>query len=62
MVFKFLQNKKIVIKYVYPNHNFSTNVIIINIVSLLQLSFLGGVSNYEAFESRASVSTKLWMP
>ena len=59
MVFQFLQNKKIVIKYVYPNHNFSTNVIIINIVSLLQLSFLGGVSNYEAFESRASSFNKI---
>ena len=59
MVFQFLQNKKIVIKYVYPNHNFSTNVIIIYIVSLLQLSFLGGVSNYEAFESRASSFNKI---
>ena len=59
MVFQFLQNKKIVIKYIYPNHNFSTNVIIINIVSLLQLSFLGGVSNYEAFDSRASSFNKI---
>ena len=42
-----------------PITTFSTNVIIINIVSLLQLSFLSGVSNYEAFESRASSFNKI---
>ena len=47
------------IKFVDPSHNFSTNVSIIFIVPVLQLSFLDGVSNYEAFESKASSFNKI---